>query len=309
MFGSVLLVCYTILTCGIRFLFVRLEVKGVFAFKTLVTVFLISTVGAVVMFFIAATLLKMTTDIDVVGEETDRTVSRIVFHGMVLTTWSLVYLGGVVEMATRKEAARRREALLVAERAELQMLRFQLNPHFIFNSLNNVITEIQERPDVALDMTYRLASYLRYTLEFRGESLAPLAQEVKGMRKYLEIERDRFGEQLKLEVEVADGLDECMIPVFLLQPLIENAVKYGLNTETPPWLISLKIEGIPSEIVINVFSSGEISSDSTEKNGLGVGLDVVRRRLALHYPERSEFSLSSSDGVVLAKIKLEGEPC
>ena len=77
----------------------------------------------------------------------------------------------------------------------------------------------------------------------------------------------------------------------------------------PPWLISLKIEGVPSEISIKVISSGEIASDSTKKSGLGIGLDVVRRRVAIHYPERSEFSLTSSNGEVVAMIKLEGEPC
>lgn len=300
---------YFVISLGLRVVYLKFQVKGVFKWRTLFCLLLFTLIGALFQLFIADFGLVFYRNRELIPREGVSEVARAVFHLMVLGAWSLVYLGWMAEVAIREEEMRRLEALRAAERAELQMLRFQLNPHFMFNSLNNVITEIQDRPKVALEMTHRLASYLRYTLEYRGEMVVPLSHEVRGIREYLEIEKDRFGEQLQLRVEIAEGLGAYKIPVFLLQPIFENAVKYGISSQEPPWLISLEIESCESQVIIRVLSSGELVSAGDDSGGLGVGLEVVRRRLALHYPGRSEFDLSSGDGIVVAVIKLEGDPC
>ncbi len=300
---------YFVFSLGLRVMYLKFQIKGVFKWRTLFCILALTLIGALFQLFISDFGLVFFRERELIPEKGVGEVARTVFHWMVLGAWSLVYLGWTAEVAIREEEKRRGEALRAAERAELQMLRFQLNPHFMFNSLNNVITEIQDRPGVALEMTHRLASYLRYTLEYRGEIVVPLSHEVRGIRKYLEIERDRFGERLQLRIEIAEGLGEHKIPVFLLQPIFENAVKYGIGSQEPPWLISLEIEGCESKVVIRVLSSGEVVSDGDDKQGLGIGLDVVRRRLALHYPGRSEFDISSRDGMVVVVIELEGDPC
>jgi len=104
--GSALLLCYLIFTYGVRFIFIKLRIKGVFVFRTLMTVLFVSLVGALIMSFIAMTFLAVSGDIDRVGEGGDRVLPRIVFHGMVLITWSLVYLGGVAEVTTRLGSGR-----------------------------------------------------------------------------------------------------------------------------------------------------------------------------------------------------------
>ena len=300
---------YFVISLGLRVLYVKFQIKEIFKWRTLFCLLALTLIGAYFQMLGSDVGLDFFRELKLIPNEGVGKAVRIAFHWMVLGAWSLVYLGWMAEVAIREEEMRRLEALRAAERAELQMLRFQLNPHFMFNSLNNVITEIQDRPKVALEMTHRLASYLRYTLEYRGETVVPLSHEVRGIREYLEIEKDRFGEQLQLRVEIAEGLGVYKIPVFLLQPIFENAVKYGISSQEPPWLISLEIKSCESQVIIRVLSSGELVSAGDDSGGLGVGLEVVRRRLALHYPGRSEFDLSSGDGIVVAVIKLEGDPC
>ncbi|MGJ8716536.1 MAG: sensor histidine kinase [Maribacter stanieri] len=239
--------------------------------------------------------------------ERAKPLMRIIFHSWVLGAWSLSYLWAKSEMVTRKERERREGALIAAERAELQMLRFQLNPHFLFNSLNNVVTEVQKRPDVALEMIHRLAEYMRHSLEYKGEMLVPLTHEIEGAREYLEIEKQRFGDRLDVGFESENIDAKHMVPSFLLQPLVENAVKHGMNSCPPPWEVLLKVKAIDERIEIRLSSSGKLETNTGAKGG--VGLDILSRRLALHYPERGEFDLRQEGRYVMAELILKGEPC
>ena len=189
------------------------------------------------------------------------------------------------------------------------MLRFQLNPHFLFNSLNTVITEIRERPEVALEVTHRLADYLRHTLENRGEMIVPLSHEIAGSRQYLGIEKDRFGEDLRVGFEVPEETAGVRVPAFLLQPLIENAMKHGMDTSDPPWTISVRVEGSQEKLTVFVSGTAMLLPGLRAGGGSGVGLDIVRRRIALHYPGRGSFGLTQEGELVVAKLELEGEPC
>jgi LytS/YehU family sensor histidine kinase len=230
---------------------------------------------------------------------------RIIFISLVYLMWSLVFFGLKTRARARSEAARATEASETAQRMELQLLRAQLDPHFLFNSLNGIASEIQNHPDAALEMVHELSDYLRYSLDHRDSVLAPLASELDAVTAYLRIEQARFGERMEASVEAEVDARRRLVPSFLLQPLVENAVKHGLQEERCELRVFAGCES--EELTITVSNPGRLPENLEVVEGLG--FETLRRRLAFHYPGRWTFELSQMDGVVTAELKLKGEPC
>lgn len=229
-------------------------------------------------------------------------LTRIAFFGIIYVSWSAAYVWLKSEFAAR-------EARSAAQRSELQMLRLQLNPHFMFNSLNNIASQIPERPETALEMTHDLSDFLRYSLDREGTLIATMAQEVEVMTAYLKIEKLRFEERLDYKVDVEADTLRMKVPSFLLQPLVENAVKHGLNGTEPPWTLTVGASRDGDRLCLRICNSGELDEAWESKPGLGIGVDNLRRRLALHYPGRHQFELRQEGGLVCALLTLTGEPC
>ena len=122
-----------------------------------------------------------------------------------------------------------------AQKSELQLLRFQLDPHFLFNTLNGIASEIPSNPTAAVQMVAELASYLRYSLDHRSHLLTPLAVELDTTNAYLKIQVARFGDKLQTSIIATPATREVLVPSFLLQPLVENAFKHGFNHAPAPW--------------------------------------------------------------------------
>ncbi len=223
---------------------------------------------------------------------------RLVFSWFAFLAWSLAFFA-------RRSTRLADRAMEQAERTELDLLRAQLDPHFLFNSLNNVAAEIPNQPAVAEEMVHELADYLRYSLDQRHRLVTPLATEIDAMVAYLKIEQARFGERMEAVIEVETEARRRGVPSFLLQPLIENAVKHGLAAEHCEVRVVAGCEG--ERLRIGVSNPGRLPATLEVREG--VGLETLRRRLELHYPGRSGFELSQSDGVVTAELSLEGEPC
>lgn len=230
---------------------------------------------------------------------------RIIFISLVYLTWSLVFFGLKTRVNARKAAERAQVAREQAQRMELQLLRAQLDPHFLFNSLNGIASEIPSHPVAALEMVHELSDYLRYSLSQRHHVLAPLAAELDAVAAYLRIEQARFGERLEASVEAEVEARRRLVPSFLLQPLIENAVKHGLQAEHCKLDVFAGCDG--DTLTISVSNPGRLPEKLEVVEG--VGLETLRRRLAFHYPERWDFELSQMGGVVTAEVKLRGEPC
>lgn len=176
------------------------------------------------------------------------------------------------------------EARWAAQQAQLTALRFQLNPHFLFNTLNAISSMIVTgRNRDAEEMTDRLSSFLRASLSSDPTELVPLDTELALIEEYLEIEAIRFGDRLVIDIPCSTKAGEVLVPSFLLQPLVENAIKYGVGPSTKQVTISVAAEIEGPDLVLRVKDDGAASPDQTKPVGTGVGLENVRRRLDAVY--------------------------
>jgi hypothetical protein len=221
--------------------------------------------------------------------------------------WSLGYYWLWTDTERSLETNRRVEAQHDAQRMELQMLRAQLDPHFLFNSLNGIAAEIRPHPDAAVDMVGELSDYLRYSLDHRKQPISRLSTELGAMESYLRIEHARFGDRLHFTVEAPEPARMRLVPSFLLQPLVENAVKHGLDRSAGTLDIDLRARVEGNLLEITVSNSGSLAHADPLHGGLG--LETLRRRLDLHYPQRHRFALEEKNGRVEATLLLWDPPC
>lgn len=232
---------------------------------------------------------------------------RMMFFWLVYMVWSLFYFWLRAERAAQANVLRAAEARAEAQRMELQLLRSQLDPHFLFNALNGIAAVVQPDSPIGSNMVRELADCLRYSLDHRSDTLVPLTDEIEAMMNYLRVEQSRFAEELQVEITTDATARSGMVPCFLLLPLVENAVKHSFQECDPPWNVVIIAESKDGLLVIDVANTGSLVRTSSDP--LGVGLDILRRRLELYYPDRHELSLTECDGMVHATLKLEGEPC
>ena len=189
-----------------------------------------------------------------------------------------------------------REASLVHQlvQAELRVLRAQINPHFLFNSLNTIAALVHQDPTLAEAMTLRLARIFRYVLTQTDKSFSPLHEEIDFLRTYLDIEQMRFGERLQVQFHVADAVADRPIPSLILQPLVENAIKHGFSPKVGPCRLVICGAVGDEELVLSVEDNGVgTGTDPQDGRPGGVGLRNVRERLATVYGARARLSFES----------------
>lgn len=230
----------------------------------------------------------------------------LVYYTLIFMGWSLAYLWINAEANALMAQIQRSQAQEAALHAELNQLRSQLDSHFLFNALNTVAMEIAEHPRTALEMTNRVAAYLRYSLEHHEQRLCSLAEEVRAVQNYLRIQEIRFENQIECSFDTAPSVRQFLVPHLILQPLFENAVKHGL-TSSQHLTINLRAHGDRDLITIEVRNSGKLTQ--TNHNRRAVGLLNIRRRLEVHYPGKHELSLFQDGNSVVARLSLRGPPC
>ena len=195
--------------------------------------------------------------------------------------------------------------------AQLEMLRYQLNPHFLFNALISITDLIIEDPKHATRTMTTLMAYLRYALQPPGLPTTPLSEEVKALRSYLAIEQVRFEERLSVHLEIAVEAESVRVPGFLLQPLVENAIKYGMRTSPMPLRIWVMADVSNSDagkiLTLEVINSGtmRLPDGVAKPEGTGTGLKNIRERLQVLFPEKHDISLSERQGKVVVRVTLE----
>lgn len=200
-------------------------------------------------------------------------------------------------------------------KAQLEMLRYQLNPHFLFNALISISDLVQEDSNLAVKMLHTLMEYLRYALQPSGLPIVPLAEEIHAVQSYLAIEKIRFEDRLIVTIDIQPEAHNFYVPSFMLQPLVENAIKYGMRTSPMPLKIdihaSLCMQSTGEEaLVLEVRNSGSlhIPEHTNKPAGTGTGLRNIRERLDVLFPCKHTMSLTEHDGYVQVHVILEGQP-
>ncbi len=231
------------------------------------------------------------------------------FSAGVLVCWSLLYFGIKSMRAARDRELRLAKAESARREAELQMLRAQVNPHFLFNALNTIRAGVegfgQELRQELRDIVHSLAEYLRYSLEHGKRELVPLGKEFEALVSYLRVEKARFRDDLDVDCQIDDDARVVAVPGIILQPLVENAIKHGRETSKIPLKVRVHLFCRDRErVYIEVSNTGDwIESQHPQKAG-GIGLENLRRRLDLLYPKQNDLMIAKEDGWVTVRICL-----
>jgi two-component system sensor histidine kinase AlgZ len=194
------------------------------------------------------------------------------------------------------------ELRVLARDAELKALRAQLDPHFLFNSLNAISALIKTKPDDAREMTVRLADFLRLSMKYGALEFVTLAKELDIGRKFLEIEKVRFGGRLNDEITVHPLAEHCLIPPLVLQPLIENAINHGIARilEGGTICMGAKCEG--SSLVVTI--ENPVDRQSSSEKQPGIGIDNVRQRLLRLYGSDARLDIIQNSSRFRATLHL-----
>jgi hypothetical protein len=217
----------------------------------------------------------------------------------VLVYWSLVGLCQAITNFRRSQERERRAAELETRltSAKLQALRMQINPHFLFNTLNSIATLVYVNPRAADEMLGDLSELLRRSLDSMEEQEIPLAQELEFIGAYLSIEQKRFGERLRVEQSVPDELMKGLVPALMLQPLVENAIRHGIEPRRGPGLISIeaKQEDKHLHLIVRDDGRGLPGGDLNGSVRRGIGLANIQARLRGLYGQDHSFSFGRAE--------------
>jgi signal transduction histidine kinase len=205
-----------------------------------------------------------------------------------------------------QQAAKAARAESTAREAQLTMLRYQLNPHFLFNTLNAIQSLVMSRQtDRATEMIASLSDFLRYSLYTDSKKLVTVEDEIDAMRLYLLIEQARFGSRLVVNINVADAAATELMPSMLLQPLVENSIKYAVAKSEQGGSIDIDAYCDGTHLNLEVSDSGHGALDLPSMGDTGVGLKNIRQRLASTYGPDHDFSLQTlASGGVRAHIRI-----
>lgn len=204
---------------------------------------------------------------------------------------------------SRKQEKERYEYQQALAASELQALKMQLHPHFLFNTLHGIATLVDEDGRQAKAMIVKLSSLLRTALENSGADLVPLGDELKFMREYLELEKMRFGERLSIAWKVDAATEQCLVPQLILQPLVENAIQHGIAASREPGWI--EVTSRRSNGGEGLFLEVRNSAGAHRPNGTGVGLRNTAARLSYLYANEAKFSFAiGEDRAATATLEL-----
>jgi LytS/YehU family sensor histidine kinase len=244
-----------------------------------------------------------------IGVWSDKSSIAFLFMGVTVATtiWNVLYLA-ITTMRHSREARRHQMHMKLAlSDAELRALEAQLNPHFLFNCLNSIRGMIVEDAGQAQDMVTKLANILRYSLQRNRSHTVPLETEVKAVSDYLALESIRFEDRLHIHLQLADEARKIEIPSMLLQTLVENAIKHGV--ERVPESADLSIRAVLEGALLRIEVENSGSLQTPPPQSTQIGLANARERLRILYAERASLNLlASGQGRVTATLLIPAIP-
>lgn len=213
---------------------------------------------------------------------------------------SIIYYS---QLDQKENEKRKAEAEKLARDAELYNLRQQLQPHFLFNSLNSINALIGFKPDQARMMIHQLSDFLRGTLKKDDQQNVTLTEELAHLQLYLDIEKVRFGHRLMTEISCDSKCQDCKLPPMILQPIVENAIKFGLYDTTENVTVSIRAEWDDNYLIIMIQNPYDPNTARPRK-GTGFGLSGVQRRLDLLYARTDLVETHANDNIFTTIIKI-----
>lgn len=260
---------------------------------------IISSLICAILIVICTNLISLVTDIGV-----DEPISslkiliEILSNSVLVLFWNALYFTYHFFSKSRKQEINNLSLEASRNEIELKNLRTQLNPHFLFNSLNSIRALIEIDPSKAKASVTTLSNLLRKSLMFGKLNLVPLSEEIEMVSNYLDLEKVRFEERLTVKWELDDQLNSFMIPPFSVQMLVENAIKHGISSLIEGGEIAIKTIKSDDEISITIENSGTLKTEID----LGIGIENTRRRLDLQYNGKAKFHLVEKDNKVISSI-------
>jgi two-component system, LytTR family, sensor kinase len=226
------------------------------------------------------------------------------FIGLLITILiAIVSVLWYTQKDQKETEQRKTDAEKLARDAELYNLRQQLQPHFLFNSLNSITALIGSRPEEARKMIHQLSDFLRGTLKKEDQQPVSLAEEIEHLQLYLDIEKVRFGHRLSTEISCIETCNSKLLPPMLLQPIVENAIKFGLYDTTGIVTISIFAEYTDNELHVTVQNPYD-QHTTRPKQGTGFGLSGVKRRLHLLFGRIDLLETSFDSHIFTTTVKI-----
>jgi hypothetical protein len=193
-------------------------------------------------------------------------------------------------------------------RAELELLKAQLHPHFLFNTLNTLQALVLERSDKAPQMLMRLSAILSYVLYECQDSTVPLEREISICRDYIQLESERYGDRLDISMDFSGPIAGKTVAPMLFQPFIENAFKYGPAEQAGKAWMSIELSVRHNHVFFRVINSADFSARISGGPDKEIGIQNIRRRLELLYPGRHQLSQERGDGVYIVSLSIDLTP-
>jgi sensor histidine kinase YesM len=227
-----------------------------------------------------------------------RVVTDFLYYVVLVLVYSLmVYSNNLKEKISNESNLR----TLVRE-AELNMLKAQINPHFLFNSLNSISLLTVKDPGKAREMIIKLSEFLRYSLRFNEKDSSRFGEELESMDRYLEIEKIRFGERLDYSRSIGPGVEDWEVPNMILQPILENAIKHGVYESTEP--IKVALNAVKMDSMLRIIITNNYDATAIPRKGAGIGLKNIRERLALVYGRYDLLSYEGKEGIFTVDLRI-----
>lgn len=225
-----------------------------------------------------------------------RVGTGVFIYGLIILVYYLFV--SLYNLSEKKAKEAQLESLVIE--TELKMLRSQINPHFLFNSLNSISSLTITDPEKARDMVIKLSDFMRYALSKKDEQPVSLRSELENLNLYLEIEKVRFGDRLSTEEIIDERCLEVKMPVMILQPLYENAIKHGVYESTESVMIRTKVSCNNGFLEIIISNNYDLTPASVK--GTGTGLINVVRRLELVYGKKASIRTTKENGIYTVSI-------
>lgn len=228
---------------------------------------------------------------------------RFFINALLIAWMAMINILWNIQQEYKENEQRKADAERLAREAELYNLRQQLQPHFLFNSLNSIIALIGRKPDEARNMTFQLSDFLRGTLRKDDQQLIALRDELEHLQLYLEIEKVRFGHRLETQVTYDEECLNMTLPAMIIQPLVENAIKYGLYDTTEG--VTISVTCTCSDRLLEIQIENPYDSESNKpRRGTGFGLRGIQRRLFLLFGRTDLLETRSTSHIFTSIIRI-----